>query len=342
MDNRFAAGAMIAAIVLLASCAFIITHNAGGGDDDWKVGVMWRPNSEAESYVYTCRSVEAAGGDLVRIGQVFSYDLSYDDRGKLIEGIDEIGFLDTEAAEVVKNSDWHDSNVTEMLKDVDIVIFPGGDDISPTLYRNPQEWVDTGEDRSFEPERDVSDYIAMSYCLDNDIPVVGICRGMQVLAVVSGADMIQDIGEYLAGMSIEYNYEHRNQRPSPGAYRDFAPHDTVIEEDSVIYGIMKKETLTGCPSWHHQAVGSVEGTDLRVTGTTYTDGVDIIESVERTDKKCAFGIQYHPEAAVCKHLDDLPNKDDFMSYEDSIALFEWIVDYRRPLRTDEPCPGPAP
>ena len=104
--------------------------------------------------------------------------------------------------------------------------------------------------------------------------------------------------------------------------------DTVLEADSMIYKIMKKMTLTGCPSWHHQAVRSVEGTHLRVTGTTYTDGVDIIESVERTDKRCAFGTQYHPEAAVCKHLDDLPNKGDFMSYGDAIALFEWIVDYR--------------
>ena len=49
---------------------------------------------------------------------------------------------------------------------------------------------------------------------------------------------------------------------------------------------------------------------------------------KRTDKRCAFGIQYHPEAAVCKHLDDLPNKGDYMSYGDAIALFEWIVDYR--------------
>ena len=328
MGNRSGTVLTIAAIVLLASIAVITFNDHDSGDDDWKVGVMWRPNSDAESYVYTCRSVEAAGGDLVRIGQVLSYDLSYDDGGKLTEGIDEIGFLDRTTADKVKNSDWRDSNVREMLKGVDIVIFPGGDDISPTLYRHPQEWVDSGEDRSFEPERDVSDYIAMSYCLDNDIPVVGICRGMQVLSVVSGAVMIQDIRGYLAGMSIEYSDVHRNQRPSPDAYRDFAPHDVVVEEDSMIYGIMKKGTLTGCPSWHHQAVGSVEGTALRVTGTTGTDGVDIIESVERTDKRCAFGIQYHPEAAVCKHLDGLPNRDDFMSYDDAIALFEWIVNYR--------------
>lgn len=327
-DGRFRIVPMVVAIVLIASCAFILINDPDREDDGRKVGIMWRPNSNAESYVYTCRSVEAAGGNLVRIGQVLSYDLSYDDQGKLTEGIDEIGFLDKKTADIVKNSDWHDSDVTEKLKGVDIVIFPGGDDISPTLYRNPQEWVDSGEDRSFEPERDVSDYIAMTYCLDNDIPVIGICRGMQVLSVVSGADMIQDIGTYLDGMSIEYNHEHRNQRSSPDAYRDYAPHDVAIESDSIIHGIMKKENLTGCPSWHHQAVRSVEGTDLRVTGTTYTDGIDIIESVERTDKRCAFGIQYHPEAAVCKHLDDLPNKGDFMSYEDSIALFQWIVDYR--------------
>jgi putative glutamine amidotransferase len=91
--------------------------------------------------------------------------------------------------------------------------------------------------------------------------------------------------------------------------------------------IMGTDHLTGCPSWHHQAVGSVEDTSLKVTGYTTTDGVDMIESVERTDKTCAFGIQYHPEASVGKYLDDDDNKGDYMDYDSALRLFVWIVNH---------------
>lgn len=206
-----------------------------------------------------------------------SYDLEYDDSGKLIGCVDERGSLNADSADKIKNGGWRNSNVREVMKDITIVIFPGGDDISHNLYAKPVEWVDSGEDYSFSPERDVSDYIAMSYCLEMDIPLVGICRGMQMLSVVSGAEMIQDIPSYFEDLSIDYHYEHRNKLPSPGGYRNFSPHDVDLVKGSVISGIMGVDTVRKCPSWHHQAVMSVENTGLVVTGTTDTDGIPIIE-----------------------------------------------------------------
>ena len=325
-DRNKILAVVIAVIILLSgvAVAFAMMHS---GDDDKTIGVAWRPNSSAETYVGTCRSIEAAGGNLVRLGQVFSYDLSYDEAGRLVNGTDENGALSLDAADTVKRVLWHNSNVEDMLKGVDFVVFTGGDDISYSLYRVPQEWGGTEEDKSFEPERDVSDYILMSYCLDHDIPLVGICRGMQMLAVVSGAEVIQDIPTYFEEQSVEYHFEHRNQRSSPDEYRDFAPHDVSIDKGSLIYEVVGVETVVRCPSWHHQAVLSTDGTDLIVTGRTVTDGIAIIEAIERTDKACAFGVQYHPEAAVVKHLDDIPNKDDYMDYDSALALFRWIVAY---------------
>ena len=72
----------------------------------------------------------------------------------------------------------------------------------------------------YSAERDVSDYLLMSYCLGKDIPILAICGGMQMLSVVSGADMLRDIPYYLREQGIDYRYEHRNEPEEPGAYRD--------------------------------------------------------------------------------------------------------------------------
>ena len=62
-----------------------------------------------------------------------------------------------------------------------------------------------------------------------------------------------------------------------------------------------------------------------VTGTTDTDGIRMIEAVERTDKTFAVGLQFHPEAAIVKHLEGAENRGDFMDYETALSVFQWIV-----------------
>ena len=84
------------------------------------------------------------------------------------------------------------------------------------------------------------------------------------------------------------------------------------------------DTLTGCPSWHHQAVKSVSD-PLIVTGSLDTNGIDIIEAVQRTDKTCAIGIQFHPEAAIVKNLEGAENAGDFMDMDTALKIFQWIV-----------------
>ncbi len=280
---------------------------------------------DAESYVYTLRAIEAAGGNVVKMDQIICYDLEYDSEGNLISAVDENGILTEEAADNVKNGTWQNSNVVDVVGDLTTIVFTGGEDICPSLYKYPQEWHGIEEDKAYNAKRDVSDYLLMSYCLDNDINVLAICRGMQMLSVVSGASMVQDLSQYFEDMGIEYHYEHRNQAPYPGGYRDYAPHEVTIEEDSLLYETAGTTVLYGCPSWHHQAVKSVEGTNLSVTASTITEGVPIIEAVERVDKTFIVGIQYHPEAAVCKHLDHADNENDFMNYRAAISVFYYIV-----------------
>jgi len=290
------------------------------------VGIAWRADTDSEFFTNICRAVEDAGGAWVMLDQVRSADLAYDDAGHLTECVAELGMLDAVGGKYVRCNTWHGSNAEAAVGDVSIVLFTGGEDISPSLYYAPEPWHGIVDEIDYNAERDVSDYLTMTYCLDHDIPVMGFCRGMQMLSVVSGGEVIQDVPAYFAENGLEYHYEHRNQKAAPDAYRDYAPHAVQVARDSLLYGIVGTESLEGCPSWHHQAVKNVDNTRLAVTGYTDTDGVRMIEAVERTDKTFAVGLQFHPEAAIVKNLDEAENRGDFMDYDTAAAIFRFIVD----------------
>ena len=290
------------------------------------VGIAWRADTDSEFFTNICRAVEEAGGSWVMLDQVCSADLSYDGEGSLTGGVDALGALDATAAKAVRLNAWRDSNAAQAVGNVSIVLFTGGEDISSTLFFEPEPWHGIVDEIDYNAERDVSDYLTMSYCLDNDIPVMGFCRGMQMLSVISGAEMMQDVPAYFAQQGVPYGYEHRNQKATPDSYRDYAPHDVQVAEGSLLYGIVGTTELTGCPSWHHQAVKNVDNTRLAVTGYTDTNGIRMIEAVERTDKTFAVGLQFHPEAALVKNLDDAENKADYMDYDTALSFFHYILE----------------
>lgn len=290
------------------------------------IGIAWCPDTDSEFFTNVCRSIEAAGGAWVMLDQVKSPYLSYDANGKLSDGVDETGVLGLAAAKYVRDNTWHESNAAEAVGNIRLVIFAGGSDVSPSLYYTPEEWHGIEAERDYCAERDVSDYLTMAYCLDNDIPIIGFCRGMQMLSVISGTEVIQDIQTWLEEDSIEYHYEHRNEINSSDSYRDYASHSIQVIKGSLLYEMVQTEELSGCPSWHHQAVKSVENTPLSVSGYADTNGVYIIEAIERTDKAFAVGLQFHPEAAIVKHLDQAANRNDFMDYDTAISIFKRLVE----------------
>ncbi|MCR5095468.1 MAG: gamma-glutamyl-gamma-aminobutyrate hydrolase family protein [Erysipelotrichaceae bacterium] len=224
--------------------------------------------------------------------------------------------------ELIRQNGYKGSNIESVMKDVRCLILPGGSDISPSLYRDPQPSLVSADDLDYCAERDVSDYLLTMYCLDKDIPLLAICRGMQMLSIVSGASMIQDIGSWLNEQDVTYHDLHRNPLKN-----DFAAHDvSVIDQESLLYSLMKKDLLENCPSWHHQGVGSIDGTALAVTAITQTDGIEIIEAMERKDKRYIIGIQYHPEAAVRKTVDKETDVNKFMSAEEALVLFKALLE----------------
>ena len=287
-----------------------------------RVGLAWQPNEKA--YDRVVRSVELAGGEAVILPQMRYDGFDYD--GDVISSkcLDADGVLLQEYADMVKRNTYHGSAIDSLMQGIDAVVFLGGQDISPTLFREPQPWHGIVGDEC-NATRDVSEYLTMAYCLDNDIPVLGLCRGMQMLAVVSGATMIQDLGTYFSAQGVIYNNLHRSVRDEEGK-RHYTPHDVqVIDRSSLLYKIVLSDEIKNVPSWHHQVAGSVEGTELKVTGITPTQGIDIIEAIERKDKSFALGVQFHPEEAVRQHLDNTPTATNFMQLCEAVSYFRALV-----------------
>ena len=289
---------------MMICLSLMVTMQAGTlaeGSEGPVVGVAWRRNQDSESFVGAVQAIKAAGGTPIVLDMVMSADLTYEN-GMLVHDVDNDGALTAEAAKRVRCNTWQGSNAERVMDGITAIVFPGGEDISPSLFYTPQK-LEARE--GYCAERDVSDYLLMSYCLEKDIPILAICRGMQMLCVVSGADMIQDIPAYMQGQGLDYGYEHRNEPAEPGAYRDFAYHDVkVTEHDSLLYELTGSDVIRNVSSWHHQAVGDVNGTRLVITGITETSGIAMVEAVERPDKTFVLGLQYHPEINVVRENDE--------------------------------------
>ena len=286
------------------------------------IAVAWHNNQESYSFVSTLKAIEAAGAEPVVLDMVKSTDLEYDKSGLLTGSKDKHGILRSSAAKQVKLNRWQHSNAEKVFSDYDCIVFPGGSDISPTLYYKEQDWHGIKGDTDYSAERDVSDYLLMTYCLDKDIPMFCICRGMQMLSVVSGGDIVQDIGQYFKKKGVKYHDMHRDPEK-----KDLVPHPVAVKSHrSALYEMTGKDIIKGVPSWHHQMVKSVKNTALRVTAYTVTDGVKIIEGVERRDKDFAVGVQFHPEVAVRKVVDKEKNAGDFMDYETALSFFKRLIE----------------
>jgi putative glutamine amidotransferase len=161
----------------------------------------------------------------------------------------------------------------EVLDRVDGLILIGGADVDPATYgATPHALTDRPR-----TERDASELLLCRGAMDRDMPLLGICRGMQIMAVAHGGALIQDLPD--AG----YGLVHREQ---PGA---FAHHPVSLAEGSRIaqvYGTTSIETNSS----HHQGIADA-GT-LVPTGWAH-DG--LIEVLEAPSARFALGVQWHPE-----------------------------------------------
>lgn len=320
ITSKFSVLLIALAALLWASC-----HNPDQPlpDAPVRIGISWRSDLDSEFYTNVVTTLKACGATPVLLQQVVCHDLSYTGNQVSQENVDEVGCLTLSAAGKLRAAESN-NNAADIAKDIDAIIFTGGEDISPSLFATPQPWHGIEAERDYNATRDVNDFALMGYCLKQDISVLGFCRGMQMLGVASGATVIQDIPTFFAQRGEEYNYIHRNEKTSPDAYRDYSPHNVSVVPGSILHD-MAGDEMRNVPSWHHQSLLSVEGTPLRMTGYTIVNNLEMIEAIERTDKTLVMGLQFHPEAAIVKHLTGAANKDQFTSLEDAKKIFTFFI-----------------
>jgi putative glutamine amidotransferase len=174
-----------------------------------------------------------------------------------------------------------DDGIEETLDSLDGIVFSGGSDLDPAHYGEEAH----PETFGIHEERDRAELELMKAALDRDMPVLGICRGIQVLNVARGGNLVQHLPEIVG-------HEGHKHDP-PGAFVD---HDVEIEPDTTLAQILGDRHPV--KSHHHQGLDAV-GEGLRISAHA-ADGS--IEGVEDPEHRFAVGVLWHPEAGEDRKL----------------------------------------
>jgi putative glutamine amidotransferase len=161
---------------------------------------------------------------------------------------------------------------------IDGLMLAGGADIDPASYgeeRHPLT-VDT------VPERDAFEIALLRGAIERDMPVLGICRGMQLINVALGGTLLQHLPEHLG---------HSEHRRVLGSFEG-AEHDVILAEGSLAASAAGESSHV-TRSHHHQGVDRI-GAGLLVSGASTID--QFPEAIELPDKQFVLGVQWHPEA----------------------------------------------
>lgn len=183
--------------------------------------------------------------------------------------------------------------IKEQAKFIDGLIMSGGQDVNPMLF-NEEPCKELGD---ILPKRDTFDMALIREVANLKKPILGICRGEQILNVTFGGTLYQDI------KFSEGSYIKHNQKKLP----NFATHSVEIVEGSKLYDILGREAITN--SFHHLAVKSV-APGFKVVAYA-KDGV--VEAIEKDGEKFILGVQWHPE---------MLSKD----YKNMAKIFETLIE----------------
>jgi len=160
---------------------------------------------------------------------------------------------------------------------LDGIILSGGGDIDP-LFFGEEPLFQSGE---ISPLRDAFELSLCEKAMKQQLPILGICRGMQIINIALGGTIFQDIS-----VQTNSNLKHSQQAP-----REYATHSIFIEKNSLLFSLWEKEKTT-INSFHHQAVDRL-GKGLMSTAKSQ-DG--LTEAIEHRESPFVLGVQWHPEA----------------------------------------------
>ena len=183
--------------------------------------------------------------------------------------------------------------IINTLDNIDALLLTGGADHNPLWSgQQPQPGL-----HNINQARDLPELLATRLACNRQMPILGICRGMQTIAIALGGEVCQDIPH--TPQLIKHSQEADRTEPT---------HSVDIEPDSALHGIFGTDRIF-VNSFHHQAVTS-PGKGMRITATA-PDGT--AEAMESTCHKPVIGVQWHPEWMGA----------------DGLPLFRWLVDEAR-------------
>lgn len=172
-----------------------------------------------------------------------------------------------------------DQHAAAVLSSLDGLVLVGGVDVEPRRYgQRPGPTV-----QEPRPDRDASELALARHAVETDLPLLGICRGMQVMAVASGGSLIQHLPDVLGSSA---------HAPAPATYGRTAVR---TEPTSRLAGLLGEEVEVPC--YHHQGVATYVGYEPVAWAA---DGT--LEAIEAPSARWRFGVQWHPERGTDPRL----------------------------------------
>lgn len=176
---------------------------------------------------------------------------------------------------------------------LDGLILVGGNDVDPKHY-GEEPRVKLGK---LDPARDQSDMAYIEACNELYIPVLGVCRGMQLLNVAYGGSLYQDLSE-IESWKIQHDQATPVSEPL---------HEIKVEENTILSQLLKSENAM-VNTVHHQAIKDLSP-QFEVSARS-SDG--IVEAIESAEGPAMLGVQWHPELL-------------FEKSEEQLAIFKWLT-----------------
>ena len=181
-------------------------------------------------------------------------------------------------------------NATQIASLVDGLIFSGGGDIDPAAYGDTDVHPKT---YGIHPGRDALEIALLREAIDRGIPAFCICRGIQVLNVVMGGTLYQDVEEQY-GDAVQHRQQTDETPKEDPSHAVTATPGSLLAE---VYG----STTIAVNSFHHQGIKDV-GNGLIAVATS-ADG--LVEGVELPNHAWLLGVQWHPEMMYAAHVEHL-------------------------------------
>ncbi|OYQ67628.1 gamma-glutamyl-gamma-aminobutyrate hydrolase family protein [Aerococcus sp. 1KP-2016] len=172
----------------------------------------------------------------------------------------------------------------QYIAHLDGIVFTGGQDVSPLLYgREPSPKL-----RNVYPPRDCWERALFEAAVKKDIPILGICRGFQLINILLNGTVYQDLSEYPVGQASAVQHIQEWGR------MQYPHHSVTVEKDSTLANLFNGQKVLHVNTYHHQVIEDLS-TSLKATAWA-DDGV--IEAFETDTRKSSYkilGVQWHPE-----------------------------------------------